>query len=260
MSQPTRTLKRMPSNNDFSLVLKRKLEKIYFDFFQKLGINKQTGCLERSPYKENHPNKKFPTYPYIGSKYGTSKKILFVGIDIGCDPKSGGILSFHERKWRIENKPVSKHNPHIAGTYCTALFFLRETLNWEGHWEKIKDTLTCQRALKNHGNSLPQNNPLSYVALTNYFKFTFEEQKKRSTKGNQKYLNEDIEQNLFLEELNIFDPDIIIFQGKNFLKKQTMMDVLKETGRDIYIGPHPSWRGKGKRKPEYFVHQIKRGI
>ena len=108
--------------------LKAELTKKYRELFERYGIDEQTGQLEYCPCR------KFATYPYIGSQYGEAAKILIVGLDIGEDEtperpgQPGWFQSFEERRAAIEDKELRKHNPHIAGTYFTALFFLKDDI------------------------------------------------------------------------------------------------------------------------------------
>ena len=97
--------------------IKSKLKEAYKKFFRKMKIDGQTGKLL------SKTNLKFPTYPYIGSDYGKCKNILIVGTDIGKDENVNGIQTFKERNASIEGKDLAEHNPHIAGTYFTALYF-----------------------------------------------------------------------------------------------------------------------------------------
>jgi hypothetical protein len=227
--------------------MQSELQKIYKDLFKKFEIDENTGCLKNSPHI------KFPTFPYIGSKYGISKKVLIVGLDIGSDEKIGGIQSFEERRKAIEDKPVSKHNPHIAGTYFTALFFLKENLNLQSYWNKLKNTSSCQRALQKQ-EELPDVNPLSYIALTNYYKFVSLNRKNKSGGENRNHQDPKTELNFFIEEIKIFNPDIIVFQSNSFKYKRKLIKKLIAMGILVYVGPHPAYRGK--REPEHFIKQI----
>ena len=229
-----------------------KLDNKYRDFFKKFKITNKTGCLK------DYPKIKFPTYPYIGSKYGKSIKILIVGLDIGSDETQGRTQSFEERRKAIEDKDKSKHNPHIAGTYFTALFFLKHKLNLQNCWEKLNNELTFQKALKKN-KELPVINPLSYIALTNYYKFVSVNRKNKTGGENRRFIDKQlkiIELDFFIDEVKVFNPDIIIFQSKSFWNKKRLLNKLSKIVKLIYIGPHPSWRGKEKRRPNYFVKQI----
>ena len=228
--------------------LEKSLEKAYVQFFREMEIDPDSGRLDRFC-------KKFATYPYVGSKYGNAKKILFIGLDIGKDPQPGRIQSFSERRASIEGKPLSCHNPHIAGTYMTTLYFLKDELGWHSHWGKIINTnATCLMVLKKWSDLLPSENPLSYCALTNYHKFVKELQKNRSGRAGQRYLNRKVERGMFDVELETFDPDIVVFQGARFKRK---MAGLKKTGTRFRVGPHPAYRATGGRKPDTYVNKIK---
>ena len=237
--------------------LKADLKKKYQELFAKYEIAEQTGQLGYDP------TRKFATYPYIGSRYGEAAKILVVGLDIGKDETCGRFQSFEERRAAIEDKELRKHNPHIAGTYFTALFFLKNKLDlkgkleWQESWIKTKNASTCQQALKNRGN-LPTHNPLSYIALTNYYKFVKDAREGRAGGSDRIYLDRRFDQNFFIEEVEIFTPDIVIFQSEDFNAYKYEMvwrDVRKAVGA-VYVGPHPSYRKKGGRVPENLVKRI----
>ena len=230
--------------------LKEKLDLAYGCFFKQIGVNKDTGYFT--------PSIKFAAYPYLGSKYGTTTKILIVGLDIGTDESTNKIMDYNKRRSTIEDKNISKHNPHIAGTYISALYFLKESMDWTSFWIKIKNIPTCQKALKKK-YLLPKDNPLSYISFTNYYKFVTINRTKRAGGENRKYQNKKLEENLLRQEIDILRPDIIIFQGKQFFSKKysKLLLKLKAHTTRIFIGPHPAYRGKGKREPEYFIQQFK---
>lgn len=231
--------------------LRRNLKKAYDEFFRKMDIDADTGCLDLDP------KRKFATYPYVGSKYGTTKKILFVGLDISKDPIYGCIQSFPDRRSSIEDKSLSIHNRHIAGTYMATLYFLEQEKGWSSHWEKITTTnRTCQGVLKKHYDLLPLENPLSYCALTNYYKFVTKGRKKRKGSEDQVHLNREVERRLLDAELKAFGPDIVIFQGAGFKQK---ISNLEKRGTRFFVGPHPSaWADDfpGIHYPDGYVGHI----
>jgi len=231
--------------------MKFKIIREYNDFFKRLGIDKKGILMKDS-------NLKFATYPYIGSNYGKAKKIFFIGLDIGSDEKLEGFQTFEERRKAIEDKKIINHNPHIAGTYIFSLYFLKDDKNWTEFWNNIKNKSSCQRALKER-KLLPNDNPLSYIALTNFYKFVTVNRTKRTGALNRNYRKKEIEEALLLNEIEFLKPDIIIFQSKQFLDKKYkkfLHTIKKLINGTIYIGLHPSHRGN--RSPKYLIKHLKR--
>lgn len=214
--------------------IQSELKNKYRELFEKYEIDPTTGSLKC------YPDLKFPTSPYIGSRYGEAKKTLIVGLDIGSDETPGKFQCFDERRQAIEEKSVYEHNPHIAGTYFTALYFLKDELGWNDCWNQTKNISTCQQALKS-GRDLPTSNPLSYIALTNYYKFVTENRDNKAGGKNRKYLDKDFDQGFFVEEVEIFEPDIVIFQSTEFKHKKSVLYRLLNTRRAVYVGPHTSY-------------------
>lgn len=229
--------------------LREELEAAYRRFFRRMGIQQRTGRLR------DFPHKKFATCPYIGSRYGASRKILFVGLDLGIDPEPGRIQNFEGRRKAIEGKRLSDHNPHISGTCITALYFLKDARGWNGCWDRLRHLPTFKQALR-RPDMLPAENPLAYVALTNYYKFAAEGRTARSGAQDRKHLNAKAERQLFLEEVAAFDPDIVVFQGVSCGFPDTARRLKEQTGREVHIGPHPSYRGR--QELEHFVGRIRR--
>ena len=227
--------------------LRRGLEGAYCEFFQSMKINRKTGLLK-------HPSdKKCATYPYIGSQYGSSRKVLFVGIDIGDDRKCGGIQSFESRRKSIEEKLLFTHNKHIAGTYIEALYFLRDRLGWSDCWNSIAQLQTYKDVLDVSSDLLAEN-PLSYIALTNYYKFVTKGSPKKSDAQNRRYICAQAEKDLFKEEVRILDPEIIMFQGTSYGFPGKACDLEQlEPSRKVYYGRHPSRR---KQKPQDWVNTL----
>ena len=135
---------------------------------------------------------------------------------------------------------------------------MKDELGWNDCWNKIKNISTCQKVLEN-GRDLPTSNPLSYIALTNYYKFVTENRTNKTGGKNRKYLDKDFDQKKFVEEVEIFEPDIVVFQSAEFKNKKSVLERLVKTDKSIYVGFHPSysryWK-KGKQTPEYFINQI----
>ncbi len=226
--------------------LEKKIEKLYAEFFEKLGINKSTGEL-----MTDVKHLRFATYPFIGSNYATaSKKILFVGLDIGQD-ETGTIQSFEERRVSVEAS--ENKNPHIAGTFASALYLLKNEYNWEKQWELFNEYPTCYQAHKNMNLEHAGICPLSYVALTNFFKFVEVARIKRSGDSDRKILTKEDEFELILKEIEILNPKIIFLQGVGLEKYLNVFNSIKAKGIDVYIGYHPANRKKGYKQPEKLI-------
>ena len=100
----------------------------------------------------------------------------------------------------------------------------------------------------------PTISPLSFIALTNYFKFVDKGREgKRSGNKNRKYINEKVEKELFLNEVKIFNPDIIIFQGLDFNHYSDILKKIKELDIKVYVAPHPANRKKDGRRPTNYL-------
>lgn len=227
-----------------------EIKSLYKSFFKKLSIDNQNGelIINKHYYK-------FATYPFIGSKYGSAHtKILFVGMDIGADETPGYIQSFEERS-NIETHPIEKKNPHIAGTYISALHFLKDEFGWEKEWNITSKYPTCQQALKSLKMELSEISPLSFVALTNYFKFVDKGRENRSGSANRKYINEFEENTLLINEINILQPNLIIFQSASFFNYPRFLESLKKLQINIKIAPHPANRDKNGRQPVNYINR-----
>lgn len=220
-----------------------KIEIEYQDFFKEFDINPLTGILGL------HPNIKFVTMPYIGSKYFTCKnKILFVGMDVGKDETPGRFQDLTERNSNIECD--NNFNPHIAGTYCSALFLLKNEYNWQDVWDKFCTYDTYSQATK-HQNHKTGENPLSFISLTNLHKFVTISRINRSGGENRKYLQKKFEESFLLKEIEILSPNKILFQGK--LPSYDTINKIKDKNISIIVSFHPSNRLKSGRNPQNYI-------
>lgn len=238
--------------------IESKVKDVYDLFFKQLNIDPQTGEIPNR-------DKKFATYPHIGSKYGEPNhpKLLFVSLDIGEDVREGRIQSFKERRHRYEVKVVNHPSPHSTGTYIRALYYLRqEDPECTEYWkqldsQKLDDQKTCQQLLKEK-DKLPSKNPLSYITLTNCHKFVTCGRKNKTGGKDRVFIDKEKESELLVDEVEAFDPDIIVLQSTRFSKepyRKTFNKIALE--RELYIGPNPSTREKGKyihvRKPRTLI-------
>jgi hypothetical protein len=187
--------------------------------------------------------------PYIGSKYyNARKKILFVGMDVGKDETPGRFQDLQERNSNIECD--INFNPHIAGTYCSALFLLKNEYNWQNVWDKLCSYYTYSQATKTQNHSFNEN-PLSFIALTNLHKFVTISREFRSGNENRKFLHKEYEESILLKEIEILQPDLILFQGK--LPCSNTIKEIKAKNIEIIFAYHPSNRKKHGRNPHNYI-------
>ena len=226
--------------------LLKKLNELYFGFMTELNIDKTTGIIEGK-------NKRFATMPYVGKKYHEAKrKILFVGTDIGEDEYSNEnrYQSFEDRYQNV----FSSNNPHIAGTYVTALYFLKDLYNWGKYYDQFDKDCTCQKARKSVSD-LPTE-VLDFVSITNFYKFvTINREKERSGSADRIFNSINDEKKLFMNEIALLEPNMVIFQSVNFRNLDLIPEIIKK-GIEVYIAPHPSNRAKNGRIPSVYISNI----
>lgn len=215
------------------------IERLYTSFFKEHNINAKTGQVN------DYPELRFATYPYIGSRYAEAPfKLLVVGMDIGKD-ETFELQSFETRRENID-KPCD-FNPHIAGTYASTVFFLKHFKEsfptYQAIWEQLDVPVNYARLTKTplHEND---NNPLKYIALTNFFKFVTNDRKLRSGDENRKVIFEK-ELQLLVDEIKEMQPDLALFQGLTPLSK--IKPMLESNGIAYGHIEHPSNRKKNGR-------------
>ena len=152
--------------------LEEQIQNLYASFFEDLKIDKHTGIVEGT-------DKRFSGYPYIGANYVNAPvRILFIAYDTGEDEKFAD-NTFHDFESRRKKIPTAFDknnelvlNPHIAGTYATALYILKDKMHlqnaWDALWSKRENTI--KKAIKKSSSNLPPN-VMSYVAYENRFRF-----------------------------------------------------------------------------------------
>jgi len=137
--------------------------------------------------------------------------------------------------------------PHIAGTYFTALQYA-----FPGHeWDRVKDRdQTCQAILRD-GYAL-ESNPLSHVALTNFYKWVTIGRRNKGGGQDRKHVDRDLETALFLQEVRLLAPHVVVFQGAAFDKarfRQVRESIAPEVEWHVLV--HPSWRRS--QRPEHIT-------
>ena len=222
-----------------------QIEAVYQKFFAELDIDPVSG---RS---KNQPTKRFATMPYIGSKYiSVKKRILFVGLDIGSDEKDEENIyqNLRQRNTAIERPCV--FNWHIGGTYCTALYLLKDEYGWEDLWQECASypSFITATSVQRHKDG---ENPLSFVSLTNLHKFVTIGRGAKTGDADRTSLME-AEVSLLHNEVDILKPNVIVLQGKNIDSK--IFRIFKEKNIKIYQAYHPSYSYiKGGRSLQNYI-------
>jgi hypothetical protein len=239
--------------------LKQELDNLFHKFFEDMKIDEKTGIVKDT-------NKRFSGYPYIGEKYVEAPvKILFIPLDTGVDElkEENTYHKFDGRVKQITPKKDAKHifNPHLAGLYATTVCLLKEELeSAKDCWGRLLDTDTKGETTLTKINNLwknlneEQKNLLSYVAYTNRYNFVTIErpEDKRSGGKDRTWLNKDKERELLLSEIEIFKPDIIVFQGKAGLDNCNTKELKEKYGKNnVFEAYHPSCWQKRANKLEY---------
>ena len=235
-----------------STELKKDIHKILIEDFSKaMGFDKETGLLPNG-------EKRFSGMPFIGNDYGKfSPKILIVGEDIGRDECvndnakdiNGTPLYFHDFHSKREYcvNMAGKYEAHLAGTYMTALYLLRNCDKFKAMWEESMCEKTAHWALKMLSAS--QIAEIAHaIALTNLHKFVAVVRKGKSGDQDRNWIDHDKEFATFIEEIKCFAPDIIILQAINSMPNEDIEQIKQAVkGVAVYKLMHPSTRRKGGR-------------
>ena len=216
-----------------------KLKARYAEFFNAMGVDPATGLLKgREAWK-------IASYPHVGTKYGSDpevNRVLVFGLNVGYDMNPDGIWTTDE--WREGLEPQEKvrtgFNPHIAGTYFT---MLRYGCAPEWGWERLRNSRESCQILLRKGEGLPSENPLSYLAFSNIYKWAWHGAENTSQqKSTQKFLDRTKEVELILDEIRILDPDIVILQSSGFARHSfgPIMNAIDRLTGKAYVLVHPS--------------------
>ncbi|MBQ4484220.1 MAG: hypothetical protein II934_04385 [Prevotella sp.] len=235
--------------------LKNNISDLYRDFFLDMKIDSKTGIVDEK-------NLRFTRYPFIGAKYVEAPiKVLFIPLDTGKDEclETNSYHSFEDRE-EIFPTGMLDFNAHIAGMYATALYILKEKMGYESAWDTLwgyRDSYKIAKAIRMCKSCLPQD-LMSYIAYENRFRFVTigrGSNKKERTGGKDRiWINAEREAQLLEDEINIFAPDIIVFQGKDGLWNCNINELKKKY--KVVIAYHPScWQRKAD-KLQYIEEHI----
>lgn len=233
-----------------SAELKKDIHKILVeDFSQMMGFDKVTGLLPPVTHRGKTITKRFSGMPFIGDNYGEySPKILIVGSDIGSDERESD-NTFHDFDSKRQNcvNMEGKYNAHLAGTYMTALYLLRNCDKFKAMWQESMCGKTAHWALKMLSAS--QIAEIAHaIALTNLHKFVTVVRPGKSGGDDRIWIDHDKELAIFIEEIKCFAPDIIILQVINSISNEEI-ELIKQAagGASVYKLTHPSTRKRGGR-------------
>ena len=235
-----------------STELKKDIHKILIEDFSKaMGFNEDTGLLPNG-------KKRFSGMPFIGNDYGKFySKILIVGEDIGSDECvinntkdiNGTPLYYHDFDSKRTNcvNVAGKYNAHLAGTYMTALYLLRNCDKFKDMWEESMCDRTAHWALKML-SALQIAEIAHTIALTNLHKFDAVDRPGKSGDQDRNWIDHDKEFAIFIEEVKCFAPDIIILQAINSISEAEIEQIKQAAGgASVYKLTHPSTRKRGGR-------------
>lgn len=233
--------------------IKNETTSLYNDFFTKNKIDPKTGIWNNAPEGKKL---RFSTMPHIGNHYTKSdKKILFVGLDIGMDEEDS-INSLEYRRKCFVHEITKCPNAHVSGMMITALFLLRD--NYLESWNEVLTHRNLQnRAIINKMRDNFPCNILDNVAQTNFYKFVTVGRTCRTGASDRQFFGDEQDKikELFLKEVEILNPDIIWFQGKEF-EGYSVYRELKKTSKKVIVSCHPSYIGACT--PNYIIELTKK--
>ena len=224
------------------------------DFSKAIGFDKETGLLPNG-------KKRFAGMPFVGFRYSEqTPKILIVGEDIGSDECvinntkdiNGTPLYYHDFDSKRNNCVNVEYKAHLAGTYMTALYLLRNCDKFKDMWKESMCDRTAHWALKMLSAS--QIAEIAHtIALTNLHKFVTVVREGKSGDQDRNWLDHDKEFATFIEEVKCFAPDIIILQAINSMTNEDIEQIKQAAGgASVYKLTHPSTRKRGGR----IVHNL----
>ena len=87
------------------------------------------------------------------------------------------------------------------------------------------------------------SNPLSYIALTNFYKWVTKGRRNKKGREDRMHVDGGRETDLFMEEVRLLAPDIVVFQGVDFKKPrfQQVRCSIDHLGIEWHVLVHPSW-------------------
>ena len=232
--------------------LKRKIEKLYMSFFKDMNIDFQTGIVKGT-------NKRFSGYPYIGKNYVSAPvRILFISLDCGKDEciNENTYHSFVSREDIFKGGKLD-FNDHIAGVYATALRLLKDKMQLKDAWDTLwkYNEYTAKKAIRlADAHGLLPRDLMTYVAYENRFRFVTVNRKERTGDSDREWINAEKECKLLMDEIAVFNPDIIVFQGIKGIDNCGINELKKQY--KVVVAYHPSCWQRGANKLNYIEEKI----
>lgn len=230
--------------------LKKQLLDLYDVFFADMKIDKKTGVVAGT-------NLRFTGYPYIGKNYCDAPiKILFIPLDVGKDEcyDDNSYHSFEDRESIFADGNLV-FNAHIAGLYATSLYILKDSMGLQSAWDALWNNRNFKnaKAIRESSSILPKD-LLSYVSYENRYRFVTIGREERGGGKDRIWINANREAIFLLDEIKVFNPDVIVFQGKHGLWN-CRIDELKKRYK-VVEAIHPSDFHHHADKLQYIVDQI----
>ena len=233
------------------LEMKQELGRLYEDFFQNMGIDPHSGRVEGTNYR-------FTGMPFVGRNYATAPiKLMYVALDVGKDEcvESDTYHSFKDREDIFPDGSLD-FNAHIAGMYASALYMLKDVMGWQDAWEKLwpyRDEHKTAKAIWRCHEILPQD-LMSYICYDNRYRFVTVGRNARTGSMDRIYLNPECEGKMLLDEIQVLNPDYVVFQGTSGLWN-CHLDELKDKYK-VIITYHPSCWQRGADKLQYIAEHF----
>lgn len=232
--------------------LENDIKIIYDRFYHEAGINPNTGV-------PKGVDKRFIGMPYLGTQYAIAKKhILYVGLDQGKDEP---VHTFNSKREIISPtakgykmiRSRSTFNPHFYGIYAMTMRLLYKEYGWTELWNKFSedDTRTACEAISRNHKVLPVD-LIDYIAFTNAHKFVTIDRINRSGSQDRQWndkIQREYELHLLEQEIKVLKPDIVIFQGVDFKKIVSFLDI--DNSIKTIVMWHPSCHDKYHRSIGY---------
>lgn len=238
-----------------NIKLRDNLLKLYDQFFKDMGVDPQTGIVKGT-------SKRFTGYPYIGRNYCNAPiRILFIPYDCGKDECLNG-NTFHsfESREGIFPDGMLDFKPHIAGTYASALYILKNVMNLQHSWESLwnmREKFKTAKAIKECYSDLPKD-LMSYIAYENRYRFVTIGRCGRSGGEDRVWINAARESQMLVDEISALYPDVIVFQGKRGIDNCCILELKKKY--KVIVMDHPSsWRNGGD-KLQYIVNEMQKQL